>query len=115
MWNLIFYETQSGHCPVAEFINALPEKLQAKALHDLDLLQEFGNQLSMPYSRAMGNGILELRITQSTHAARIFYFFTQGENIIITNGFIKKTQKTPKSELAKALAYKQDYQARNLL
>ena len=62
-----------------------------------------------------GNGILELRITQSIHAARIFYFFTQGENIIITNGFIKKTQKTPKSELAKALAYKRDYQARNLL
>ena len=115
MWNLIFCETQSGHCPVAEFINALPEKLQAKTLHDLDLLQEFGNQLSMPYSRAMENGILELRITQSTHAARIFYFFTQGENIIITNDFIKKTQKTPKSELAKALAYKRDYQARNLL
>ena len=39
----------------------------------------------------------------------------RGENIIITNGFIKKTQKTPKSELAKALAYKRDYQARNLL
>ncbi|RDE88142.1 hypothetical protein DPV90_02150 [Aggregatibacter aphrophilus] len=35
--------------------------------------------------------------------------------MIITNGFIKKTQKTPKSELAKALAYKRDYQARNLL
>ncbi|WP_375232487.1 hypothetical protein [Aggregatibacter aphrophilus] len=34
---------------------------------------------------------------------------------MITNGFIKKTQKTPKSELVKALAYKRDYQARNLL
>ncbi|WP_109078505.1 type II toxin-antitoxin system RelE/ParE family toxin [Aggregatibacter kilianii] len=113
MWNLIFYETQLGRCPVAEFINDLPAKLQAKALHDLDLLQEFGNKLSMPYSKAMRSGIFELRITQSTNAARIFYFFTQGENIIITNGFIKKTQKTPKNELARALEYKHDYQARN--
>ncbi|QEH45884.1 type II toxin-antitoxin system RelE/ParE family toxin [Aggregatibacter actinomycetemcomitans] len=113
MWNLIFYETQSRRCPIAEFINGLSAKLQAKALHDLNLLQEFGNQLSMPYSKAMGNGIFELRITQSTNSARIFYFFTQGENIILTNGFIKKTQKTPKNELASALKYKQDYQSRN--
>lgn len=66
----------------------------------------------MPYSKAMGNGLFELRITQSNNAARIFYFFMNQGNIILTNGFIKKTMKTPKSELAKALSYKQDYQQR---
>ena len=113
MWHLTFYETHSGGCPVADFIKDLQPKLKAKALHDLDLLAEFGNQLSMPYSKAMGNGLFELRITQSNNTARIFYFFIQGENIILTNGFIKKTQKTPSKELAKALEYKQDYLVRN--
>lgn len=93
MWHLTFYETRSGGCPVADFIRDLQPKLKAKALHDLDLLAEFGNQLSMPYSKAMGNGLFELRITQSNNSARIFYFFIQGENIILTNGFIKKYKK----------------------
>ncbi|MDG2914480.1 type II toxin-antitoxin system RelE/ParE family toxin [Bisgaard Taxon 10/6] len=114
MWNLLFYKTRTGNCPIADFIDELQPKLKAKALHDLDLLAEFGNRLSMPYSKSMGNGLFELRVTQSNNAARIFYFFMQGKNIVITNGFIKKMQKTSASELAKALEYKQDYQARNM-
>lgn len=47
------------------------------------------------------------------HFARIFYFFFDGKKIILTNGFIKKTQKTPPIELEKALSYKTDYERRN--
>ncbi len=112
MWKITFYETLSGHCPIANFIDGLSPKLHAKALHDISLLQDFGNQLGMPYSRAMGNGLFELRISQSNNAVRIFYFFMRDEQIILTNGFIKKTEKTPTTELKKALVYKQDYEQR---
>jgi len=57
---------------------------------------------------------LELRISVSKEEARIFYFFTIGNRIILTHGFIKKTQKTPPKEIEKALAYKADYERRCL-
>ncbi|MGL4867269.1 MAG: type II toxin-antitoxin system RelE/ParE family toxin [Cetobacterium sp.] len=45
--------------------------------------------------------------------SRIFYFFFTKEKIVLTNGFIKKTQKTPKKEIEKAKEYKFDYIRRN--
>ena len=41
------------------------------------------------------------------------YFFFIGNKIVVTNGFVKKTQKTPQTELAKARKYKQDYERRH--
>lgn len=111
-WELVFYKTENDKAPAVEFIKGLPHKLQAKALKDLELLETHGNDLTMPYLRAMGNGIFELRISQSGNNARIFYFFRVGNRIILTNGFIKKTQQTPPRELEKALRYKQDYEQR---
>jgi len=55
-----------------------------------------------------------LRIQSSNNLARIFYFFIFDKKIILTNGFIKKTQKTPPTQLKKALEYKADYERRNL-
>ena len=46
--------------------------------------------------------------------SRIFYFFYVGNKIVVTNGFIKKTQKTPQTEFEKAQKYKQDYERRHL-
>lgn len=43
----------------------------------------------------------------------MFYFFYSGQRIIVTNGFIKKTQKTPRGEIEKALRYKHDWEVRN--
>ena len=114
MWNILLYNTPNGSYPVAEFIEKLSPKLQAKALQDIELLKEYGNTLPMPYSRAMGNGLFELRISQSGNNARIFYFFQIGNHIVLTNGFIKKTQQTPIKELEKALKYKQEYESREL-
>lgn len=111
-WELIFYKTKNGKIPTVEFIRGLPDKLKAKALKDLELLETYGNDLTMSYSRAMGNGLFELRILQSNNIARIFYFFREKNRIILTNGFIKKTQQTPPRELEKAFKYKQEYEQR---
>ncbi|WGE58949.1 type II toxin-antitoxin system RelE/ParE family toxin [Actinobacillus equuli] len=111
-WEIILYQKENGEVPVAHFLDNLSLKLQAKAYRDIDTLSELGSELRMPYSKAMKEGIFELRISQSNAAARIFYFFRIGRKVILTNGFIKKTQKTPSAELQKALEYKRDYERR---
>ncbi len=62
MWEIIYYETENGNCPVYEFISSLPVKMRAKVAKELELLEEFGTAVQMPYSRPMVNGIHELRI-----------------------------------------------------
>ena len=107
-----FYETSSGRRPVEEFLDSLDIKTRVKALDSLTLLEEFGNKLREPYSKFMEDGIFELRIRFAGDIARIFYFFYSGRRIILTNGFIKKTMKTPKDELRRAHVYKEDYERR---
>lgn len=113
MFDLEFYSLPDGRKPVKEFLDSLPVKMRVKALDSLDLLEEYGNQLRLPYSKALADGIFELRIKFSSDISRIFYFFYVGNKIVVTNGFIKKTQKAPTSELAKAKKYKQDYERRH--
>lgn len=102
----------SNKKPVEEFLNSLDIKMRRKALQEIKLLQECGNSLKEPYSKHIQDGLFELRIKQSSNISRIFYFFYVDKKIILTNGFIKKTQKTPPNEIKKALEYKKDYERR---
>jgi phage-related protein len=113
MYTIEFYEKENGHRPVEEFLDSLSPKLNAKALRDIDILAEKGRGLREPYSKHIISGLFELRTQFSGDIARIFYFFYIGDKIILVNGFIKKTQKTPEEELAKAFRYKVDYERRN--
>lgn len=54
-----------------------------------------------------------MRIKFSSDISRIFYIFYVGNKIVVTNGFIKKTQKTPETELERAQKYKKDYERRH--
>lgn len=71
----------------------------AKLLGTISLLETNGTQLREPYSKSLGDGIFELRAKQSSNITRILYFFVVGHQIILTNGFVKKTQKTPPRKL----------------
>jgi phage-related protein len=55
------------------------------------------------------NGIFELRAKVGSDISRVFYFFVIGKRIVLTNGFIKKTQKTPKSEIELAKKYRNEF------
>jgi phage-related protein len=113
-WEVEYYQTSSGKCPAQEFIDSLEIKMQAKAIAELELLEERGNTLREPYSKPIQEGLFELRIKFASNISRVFYFFFTGRKIILTNGFVKKTQKTPTREIKKALTYKKDYQERHL-
>lgn len=98
---------------MSDFLDSLDTKMRAKALHGLSLLEEFGNQLREPYSKQVGDGLFELRIKFSSDISRLFYFFVVNNKIVVTNGFVKKSMKTPRSELELARKYKADYERRH--
>lgn len=104
-----FYRTSNSICPVQTFLDSIDTKMRAKLLRLVLLLEENGNELREPYSKPLGNGIFELRAPQGNTIARILYFFVAGNIIVLTNGFIKKTRKTPRSEIQTAKKYRKDY------
>lgn len=112
MFNIEFYQLPNGEKPVREFLDGLDKKMRAKAVYSLSVLEEFGNTLREPYSKPIGDGLFELRIKFASDISRIFYFFVVDNKIILTNGFIKKTMKTPKAEIELARKYKADYERR---
>ena len=104
-----FYETENENIPVEEFLKMLDVKMRAKLLGIIKILQEKGNRLREPYSKHLDDGIFELRGKVGSDISRVLYFFYYNKKIILTNGFIKKTQKTPKTEIDKAKKYRSDY------
>lgn len=116
IFEIDFYQKANGRVPVKEFLLSLNPKLRAKAILDIELLQEHGNELKEPYVKPIkgknNKGLYELRIKFSKDAARIFYFTYYDNKYILLNGFIKKSMKTPRKEIARALRYMQDYKNR---
>lgn len=80
-------------------IDALPVGIRASYARLTDMLEEFGLDLRMPHSRAMGGGLFELRPKGREGIARVFYCTKVGKRIIVLHSFIKKTNETPKREL----------------
>lgn len=111
-FKVIFYEKENGDCPVEEFLTALDAKMRAKMVGLLELLEEKGNQLREPYSKPVDDGIFEVRCKVGNNITRILYFFYFEGKIILTNGFIKKTQKTPPKEIKLAKERRADYEER---
>ncbi len=104
-----FLEKVDGDSPVLDFINGLTDKQKAKVLHDIELLEEFGSTLREPYSKELKDGIFELRTKCGKTAIRNLYFFYHNQIIVLTNGFIKKTNKTPPREIEKAKKYREEW------
>jgi phage-related protein len=104
-----FYSSEDGREPVAEFLDTLDPKMTAKLVGLMEILEEKGTELRMPYSEHLEDGIFELRAKQGNDISRVLYFFVLGKKAILTNGFMKKTKKTPKNEIELAKRYRKDY------
>ena len=85
----------------------------AKTLRTIDLLERNGSFLRSPYSEHLKDDIFELRTKQSSNITRILYFFVVGDKAVLTNGFTKKTNKTPTKEIELAKKYREDYLRRD--
>ena len=104
-----FYETEDGKIPTNEFLNSLDPKMNAKMVGLMEILEEKGNLLRDPYSSPLEDGIFELRAVQGSNITRALYFFYIEGRIIITHGFVKKTQKTPRAQIELAKKYRADF------
>ena len=96
-----------------EFFVKQREKIQDKIIWTFELIEEL-QRIPETYLKHIENtdGLFEIRVQLGSDIFRIFCFFDKGNLVIITNGFRKKTQKTPKSEIEKALKIKQEYENR---
>lgn len=111
-FDIIFYDTPNGDEPAKEFLLELDVKMRAKMLRTIEMLQNNGYELREPYSKHLDEGIFELRAKVGSDISRVLYFFFVGHKVILTNGFIKKTQKTPSREIEKAKTYRKEYLGR---
>jgi phage-related protein len=80
-------------------IDAFPAGIRASYARLTELLEEFGLDLRMSHSRAMGGGLFELHPKGREDVAIVFYCTQVGKRIIVLHSFIKKTNETPKREL----------------
>jgi len=98
-----FYkDIRTGRSPVLDYIKKLKEKEEAKALKYIEFLRDNKGYLDEPYSRHVKGKIRELRIDFSHNKHRIFYFIFIKKTIILLHAFLKRTPKTPNSEIKKA-------------
>ena len=115
-WQVEYYKKENGKMPVLDFLLTLNPKIRAKAFSEIELLEKHGTLLREPYAKyVVGNkykGLFELRVKFSTDITRIFYFTFRNNTFVLLHGFSKKTEKTPLSELDRAIRYKQDYERR---
>ena len=111
MINVIFDHTPNGDCPIKNYLDSLSPKLRVKTMRSIMLLEEFGTELRLPYSRPLGDGIFELRSISGSNITRVLYFFIKGNTAILTHGFTKKQPKTPVREITKAKFYRSDYRS----
>lgn len=86
--------------------------MRAKLFRLLTLLEANGNDLREPYSKALEDGLYEIRTIQGNNITRVLYFFCIGRRIILTNGFVKKTDKTPESVKDLARKYRNEFYMR---
>jgi len=108
-YHVAFFETEHGAVPAEEFIDSLDVKMAAKMYRLLAMIERNGPELREPYSKHLDDGIFELRAIFGSNITRVLYFFFVGKRVIVTNGFVKKTQKTPKAVIDKAKAYRKQY------
>jgi phage-related protein len=94
-WTINYYSD-----PLQVEILELPSGFLARYLRYTDRMEIYGPDLGMPHTRAMRDGLFELRLKAQEGIARIFYCTMIGKRIVMLHQFVKKTKKTPPNELA---------------
>ena len=113
-WSIDYYISESGKCPVKEFIDALSPKSKAKYIFISDLLSEYGLNVREPYVKPITGTrkLFEMRIKDKQNIHRIFYFAFIGRRLVLLHGFTKKTDKTPHREIEIAESRMKDFLTR---
>ncbi|MFO1507733.1 MAG: type II toxin-antitoxin system RelE/ParE family toxin [Lysobacterales bacterium] len=93
------YQIEYFHPRVLAEIESWPVDVVADYARLVELLAEHGPSLRLPHSRALGEGLFELRPRGRSGIGRGFYCFLLGQRVVVVHAFIKKTQVTPDKDL----------------
>ncbi|MBX9935338.1 MAG: type II toxin-antitoxin system RelE/ParE family toxin [Burkholderiaceae bacterium] len=96
------YAIQFYDATVQGQVLALPSTLLARYIVLADRMVNYGPHLGLPHTKALGDGLLELRLKGAEGIARVLYCTLVGQRIVVLHSFIKKTDKIPAKELAVA-------------
>lgn len=93
-WRISFYSEN-----LENELHALPTGLLARFIRYAERMEHYGPDLGMPHTRAMGDGLFELRLKAAEGIARVFYCTIVNRQIVFLHQFVKKSQRTPPKEL----------------
>ena len=93
-WEIVYFSEELQRT-ILEF----PAGIQARYIHLTQRIVAFGPNLGMPHSRAMGQGLFELRLMSKEGIGRVFYCNLADRRVMMLHAFVKKSAKTPAKEL----------------
>ena len=97
------YQIEYFSPDVQNQILLLPDTLAARYIVLTRRMVALGANLGEPHTKAMGEGLFELRLKGAEGIARVFYCTVVGKRIFMLHAYVKKTQKTPKTDLQLAI------------
>jgi len=97
-WQIIYHDER-----LQLAILGLPQGIMARYFHCTDRMEEHGPDLGMPHTRALRNGLFELRLKSREGIGRVFFGVLIDRRILMLHQFVKKTDKTPPREIELAL------------
>ena len=97
IWQIRYHDEK-----LQDVILSFPAGLLARYLQLTDRMMQYGPDLGMPHTRAMGAGLFELRLKSQEGIGRVFYCTLVKRQVVMLHQFVKKTDKTPPKELAVA-------------
>ena len=99
---VVFFATSADNEPVRDWLRELDKGDRREIGADI-LAVQMGWPLGLPLCRSLGNGLWEVRSSLPSRRIARVIFAIDDETIVLLNGFIKKTQKTPTGEIELAL------------
>lgn len=115
MRQIIFYRSESGNCPVEEFLDDLTAKQAKKIIWVLNIIEEYESVSAKYFKKLVNtNDLWEVRVSSGSNIFRLLCFFDGNDVIVLTHAFQKKTQKTPKQTLKIAEKRMNDYLRRKI-
>jgi phage-related protein len=93
-WKIVYYNDD-----LQRAILDLPPGLQARYIHLTERIRAFGPDLGMPHTRALGQGLAELRLKAREGIGRVFFCTLPGRRVMMLHVFVKKSAKAPPKEL----------------
>ena len=118
-YQIVFWQDKNGYSEAQDYIVKLKNRSASskdariklnKIVEYMEMLETYGTELGEPYIKYIDCEIFELRPLRD----RFFFFYKKDNKYVILNYFMKRTQKTPKREIEKAIRLMKDLNERNL-